>query len=148
MKPLQIFFRHDQRLFGSISSLIFSLLTRFYRLAAGSSALRSAVIVAFQPFGDFLRADAHWHAPVGWKETHEGSQAEPSPHLSSPSVPESSCRSAWAKLIAKVYEVDPMLFPYARSYRHHRCGGGEKDPPPPGEDRASAPRAWILTLCS
>lgn len=44
--------------------MIFSLLTRFYRLAAGSPAVRSAATVAFQPFGDFLRVNAHWHALV------------------------------------------------------------------------------------
>jgi hypothetical protein len=63
-KALRIFFHHDQKLFGAVSSLIFSLLTHFYLLAAGSPRLRSAAIVAFQPFGDFLRANAHWHALV------------------------------------------------------------------------------------
>jgi hypothetical protein len=43
------------------------------------------------------------------RHAHEGSDAEPSPQPSCPSVPESSCRSAWAKLIAKVYEVDPLV---------------------------------------
>jgi hypothetical protein len=61
-KALGSFFRHEQKLFTSVSSLIFSLLTQFYRLAAGSPTFRSAAIVAFQPFGDFLRANAHWHA--------------------------------------------------------------------------------------
>ena len=63
-KALRIFFRHDQKLFGSVSYLIFSLLTQFYRLAAGSPLLKTSSIVAFQPFGDFLRANAHWHALV------------------------------------------------------------------------------------
>jgi hypothetical protein len=39
-------------------------------------------------------------------------------------VPHAACRSAWARLIAKVYEVDPMLCP--------RCGSEMKlitDPP-------------------
>ena len=26
-------------------------------------------------------------------------------------VPESACRSAWARLIAKIYEVDPLVCP-------------------------------------
>jgi hypothetical protein len=51
------------------------------------------------------------HAPAGWKKTHGGGDAEPSPQPSCPSVPEASCRSAWAKLIAKVYEVDPLVRP-------------------------------------
>ena len=37
---------------------------QFYRLAAGSPLLTSSSIIAFQPFGDFLRANAHWHALV------------------------------------------------------------------------------------
>ncbi len=63
-KALRIFFRHDQKLFASVSSLIFSLIRQFYRLAAGSPLLATSAIVAFQPFGDFLRPNAHWHALV------------------------------------------------------------------------------------
>ena len=51
------------------------------------------------------------HAPAGWKKSHLDSQAEPSPQPSCLSVPEASCRSAWAKLIAKIYEVDPLVCP-------------------------------------
>ena len=63
-KSLRIFFRHDQKLFASVSALIFSLIRQFYRLAAGSPLLKTACVIAFQPFGDFLRANAHWHAIV------------------------------------------------------------------------------------
>ena len=63
-KALRIYFRHDQKLFASVSSLIFCLIRQFYRLAAGSPLLKTAAAVAFQPFGDFLRANAHWHAIV------------------------------------------------------------------------------------
>ena len=63
-KALRIFFRHDQRLFAAVSSLIFSLMRQFYRLAAGSPLLTSSSIIAFQPFGDFLRPNAHWHSLV------------------------------------------------------------------------------------
>jgi hypothetical protein len=63
-KALRIFFRHDQKLFASVSSLIFSLIRQFYRLAAGSPLLSTASIIALQPFGDFLRPNAHWHALV------------------------------------------------------------------------------------
>jgi hypothetical protein len=55
------------------------------------------------------------HAPAGWKKTHGAGDAEPSPQPSCPSVPEASCRSAWAKLIAKVYEVDPLVCPRCSS---------------------------------
>jgi len=58
------YFRHDQKLFASVSSLIFSLIRQFYRLAAGSPLLSTACAIGFQPFGDFLRANAHWHALV------------------------------------------------------------------------------------
>jgi hypothetical protein len=63
-KALRIYFRHDQKLFASVSSLIFCLIRAFYRLAAGTPLLETASAVAFQPFGDFLRANAHWHAIV------------------------------------------------------------------------------------
>ena len=63
-KALRIFFRHGQRLFAAVSFLIFSLLKQFYRLVAASPLLTTAAIVAFQPFGDFLRPNAHWHSLV------------------------------------------------------------------------------------
>ena len=61
-------------------------------------------------------------APEGWKEQH-GSQ--PGPQLGEPyeqqphlSVSAKETRSAWARLIAKVYEVDPL--------RCLRCGSKMK----------------------
>jgi len=63
-KALRIFFRHDQKLFAAVSSLLFSLIRKFYRLAAGAPLLSTASIIAFQPFGDFLRPNAHWHCLV------------------------------------------------------------------------------------
>ena len=122
-------------------------LIRFYGLYSSRSRWR-------WPQWEYLAR----HAPQGWKTTHGVSDAEPSPQPSSPSVPQSSCRSAWARLIAKVYEIDliggswlrskqreppalsPLLVPNAHSRRHHRPGGGEQDPPPSGEDRSSASR--------
>jgi DNA-directed RNA polymerase subunit RPC12/RpoP len=57
-------------------------------------------------------------APEGWKEQHAlqsashlGQPHEQEPHLS---VSQKETRSAWARLIAKVYEVDPL--------RCARCG--------------------------
>jgi hypothetical protein len=61
-------------------------------------------------------------APEGWREQH-GSQSEPhlgEPHEQQPhlSVTAKEARSAWARLIAKVYEVDPL--------RCARCGSTMK----------------------
>jgi hypothetical protein len=57
-------------------------------------------------------------APQGWRLSH----AEPMPPQAEASepmtVPHAACRSAWARLIAKVYEVDPLLCP--------RCGSEMK----------------------
>ena len=61
---MRIFFRHDQRLFAAVSSLTSSLMRQFYRLAAGSPLFTSSSIIAFQPFSDFLRPNAHWHSLV------------------------------------------------------------------------------------
>jgi hypothetical protein len=61
-------------------------------------------------------------APAGWREQH-GSQSEPQPGLPPEQEPHLSVsaretRSAWARLIAKVYEVDPLVCP--------RCGSKMK----------------------
>jgi hypothetical protein len=65
-------------------------------------------------------------------------------------VPESACRSAWARLIAKIYEVDPLVCP--RCFSPMRILAVITDPgevkkilrhlvkigrPPPGLDPAS-----------
>ena len=72
------------------------------------------------------RCKARWHrwphvvrvAPTGWKDSH----AEQPPVNPAPSqvqtVPQAACRSAWARLIAKVYEIDPLVCP--------RCGSQMK----------------------
>jgi hypothetical protein len=62
-KALRVFFRHDQRLFSEISSLIFSMITNFYQ-AAARTTIRSAAVIAYQPFGDLLRFNSHWHALI------------------------------------------------------------------------------------
>jgi len=62
-KALRVFFRHDQRFFSEISSLILSLTTDFYR-AAARTIIRSAAVVAYQLFGDLLRFNSHWHALI------------------------------------------------------------------------------------
>lgn len=50
-------------LFAEVSSRIFSLIGEFYRSAAGT-AIRTAAVIAYQPFGDLLRANSHWHALI------------------------------------------------------------------------------------
>ncbi len=51
----------------------------------------------------------------GWKEVH-GTQDKISPPQSlTCTVPESACRSAWARLIARVYEIDPLICPRCSS---------------------------------
>ena len=71
------------------------------------------------------RASPTWSAlpprgwtPTSWKEQHALQSASPlgQPHEQEPhlSVSQKETRSAWARLIAKVYEVDPL--------RCARCG--------------------------
>jgi len=62
-KAPRIFFRHDQKLFAPVSSLIFSMISESYSLTAGKP-ITSAGVLSFQPFGDLLRANAHWHAII------------------------------------------------------------------------------------
>ena len=46
-KVLRVFFRHDQRLHGQISRLVYGLVRDFITAAAGSS-IRTAAVVVFQ----------------------------------------------------------------------------------------------------
>jgi hypothetical protein len=62
-KALRVFLRHDQRLFGLISRLIFSLIADFYSAAAGKP-ISSAAVLSYQPFGDALRFNPHSHALI------------------------------------------------------------------------------------
>ena len=58
-KALRIFFRHDRRLFGHVSRLI-------YRIGSSTQArpIRTGVITAHQTFGDMLRWNPHFHSIV------------------------------------------------------------------------------------
>jgi hypothetical protein len=48
-------------------------------------------------------------APNAWKESRgQQASAEAAPSQTQ-TVPQRACRSAWAKLIAKIYEVDPLV---------------------------------------
>ncbi len=62
-KALRVFLRYDQRLFGLISRLIFSLIAGFYSAAAGKP-IASAASLAYQPFGDALRLNPNFHALI------------------------------------------------------------------------------------
>jgi hypothetical protein len=49
------------------------------------------------------------HAPRGWKQDHGEGKGDAEREKPIASVPESACRSAWAKLISRVYDVDPLV---------------------------------------
>jgi len=53
-------------------------------------------------------------APQGWHQSHMEPMSPQADATEPTTVPHAACRSAWARLIAEVYEVDPMLCP--------RCG--------------------------
>ncbi len=59
-KVLRVFFRHDKRLHGEISRLIYALVRDFVTEAAGGP-LRCAGILVFQTAGAFCRFHPHWH---------------------------------------------------------------------------------------
>ena len=59
-KMLRVFFRHDKRLHGQISRLIYRLVRDFAAEAAGKP-LRTAAVVVFQTAGAFCRWNAQWH---------------------------------------------------------------------------------------
>ena len=62
-KALRIYFRHDRRLFGHVSRLIYHIIQEFYHQAAGRP-IRTGVVIAHQTFGDMLRWNPHFHAIV------------------------------------------------------------------------------------
>ena len=62
-KALRIFFRHNRRLFGHVSRLIYHIIQEFYDQAAGRP-IRTGVVIAHQTFGDMLRWNPHFHAIV------------------------------------------------------------------------------------
>ena len=62
-KALRVFFRHDRRLFGHVSRLIYRIIQEFYQQAAGRP-IRTGVIIAHQTFGDMLRWNPHFHSIV------------------------------------------------------------------------------------
>ncbi len=100
-------------------------------------------------------------APDGWKKDHQsrpalhlGPAPQDTPNLS---VSATESRSAWARLLAKIYEVDliggsclrskqrepaalpPLWFPDAGPGRHHRSPADPQNPPPPHQDRRGSP---------
>ena len=201
-KALRIYFRHDRRLFGHVSRLIYHIIQEFYHQAAGRP-IRTGVVIAHQTFGDMLRWNPHFHAivleggfddqgtfvyiplghlqamtellrrrvvallvdqklldrrfarniparvqlirryglyssrikghwtrmpyvlqraPSGWTSQNDQNAATASNRAGSPEVPATETdapdarerRHAWARLLARVYEVDPLVCP--------RCG--------------------------
>jgi len=62
-KLLRPFFRHDRRLFGELSPLIFNMLQDFYDEAAGKK-IDTGAVLAYQTAGDFLRWNPHFHGLV------------------------------------------------------------------------------------
>ena len=62
-KLLRPYFRHDRRLFSEISQLIFAILQHFYDQAA-KSPVRTAMVLAYQTSGEFLRWNPHYHCIV------------------------------------------------------------------------------------
>ena len=60
-KVLRVFFRHDRRLYGEISTLVYRMIQRFYNEAAGRK-IQSAAVIAYASAGEFARWNPHLHA--------------------------------------------------------------------------------------
>jgi hypothetical protein len=54
-------------------------------------------------------------APVGWKDSHTQPLSTDAPPAKTQTVPQRASRSAWARLIAKVYESHPLTCPQCGS---------------------------------
>ena len=59
-KVLRVFFRHDKRLHGEISRLVYRLVRDFTTAAAGKR-IRTGAVLVFQTSGQFARWNPHWH---------------------------------------------------------------------------------------
>ena len=60
------------------------------------------------------------HAPEGWKEIHQIQVTEEEPGTKTEdevvdAIPDKNSQKAWARLIAKIYEVDPLVCPHCGS---------------------------------
>jgi hypothetical protein len=113
---LRPYFRHNRRLFYEISRLIFALMQNSYDKASKKN-IKTGMVLAYQSSGEFLRWNPHYHCIVlegGFDEdgrfVHLPTSESPQPYVeeSAYSVSDKEGRSTWAKLIAQVYEVDPM----------------------------------------
>jgi len=51
----------------------------------------------------------------GWKDSHREPLSTDAAPAKTQTVPLRASRSAWAKLIAKVYEVEPLIWPRCKS---------------------------------
>jgi hypothetical protein len=81
-------------------------------------------------------------APAGWKKERLQVSQDVLPYdaEAADSVSDKESRSTWARLIAQVYEVDPLVCPRCSAAMrilavNQRTAGGPEDPAPPGEDR-------------
>jgi hypothetical protein len=59
-KVLHVFFRHDKKLHGEISRLVYGLVRDFATEAAGKP-IRTAAVVVNSSSGRFARWNPHWH---------------------------------------------------------------------------------------
>ena len=60
-KVLRVFFRHNRRLYGEISKLVYRMIQSFCNEAAGRR-IQSAAVIAYASAGDFARFNPHLHA--------------------------------------------------------------------------------------
>lgn len=97
-KILRPYFKSDKRLFGEVSRLIFSLLSEFFSLAAGQE-LPGACVVSYQSFGEYARFHPHWHVLVD------------ATTVEAPDAWSKLRKQSWARLLRKVYEIDPFVCP-------------------------------------
>jgi len=63
-KILRVFFRHDRKLYGEISRLIYRIIQTFYNAAAGTK-IHSGAVIAYASAGEFARFNPHIHAIQG-----------------------------------------------------------------------------------
>ena len=137
-KLLRPYFMHNRELLGPLCAAAWQAVRELMAVAAGEEeAFRPGMVAVVQTFGDQLNLHPHVHALVtrgGWtadgaysnavrgklKARLQARKAEPpaSGPASEPPLPLApvspslaALRRGWARLIRRVYEVDPLLRP-------------------------------------
>jgi hypothetical protein len=124
-KLLRVYFKYDRTLFEDISRIIFSIIHDYYTETA-KTAVNTGVVVSYQSFGDLMRWNPHFHCIVLEGGIDETGSFHHIPIKNTARITgvfrnrviklfvdrglldRGFASSRKARLIQKIYEVDPL----------------------------------------